>query len=234
MTYRTKGAILRSKVRWHEDGERNTKYLYALEKRNYTNKVITRLNIAENVYTEDQFNILDKEKCFYESLYKSKNIDAEKLKNSPFFNPENITPLNEDERLSCEGQTTSEECYNALKDFKVGKTPGTDGFPAEFYRFFWPEINNEMTESFNFAFQSRKLSITQRRGIISLIPKKFKDKTMLEDLRPISLLNVDYKIVTKAIAKRLEKVLPSIINPDQTGYVKGRYIGENVRLIQDI
>ena len=91
-----------------------------------------------------------------------------------------------------------------------------------------------MTESFNFAFQSRKLSISQRRGIILLIPKKFKDKTMLENLRPISLLNVDYKIVTKAIAKRLEKVLPSIINPYQTGYVKGRYIGENVRLIQDI
>ena len=57
---------------------------------------------------------------------------------------------------------------------------------------------------------------------------------MLENLRPISLLNVDYKIVTKAIAKRLKKLLPSIINPDQTGYVKGRYIGENVRLIQDI
>ena len=57
---------------------------------------------------------------------------------------------------------------------------------------------------------------------------------MLENLRPISLLNVDYKIITKAIVKRLEKVLPSIINPDQTGYMKGCYIGENVRLIQDI
>ena len=145
-----------------------------------------------------------------------------------------MTPLNKDERLSCEGQITSEECYNALKAFKVGKTPGTDGFPAEFYHFFWPEINKEMTESFNFVFQSRKLSITQRRGIISLIPQKCKDKTMLENLQPISLLNVEYKIVTKAIAKRLEKVLPSIINPDQTGYVKGHYIGENVRLIQDI
>ena len=74
-----------------------------------------------------------------------------------------------------------------------------------------------MTESFNFAFQSRNLSISQRRGIISLIPKKFKDKTMLENLRPISLLNVDYKIITKAIAQRLEKVLQSLKNPDQTG-----------------
>ena len=56
----------------------------------------------------------------------------------------------------------------------------------------------------------------------------------VENLRPISLLNVDYKILTKVTAKRLEKLLPKIINPDPTRYVKGRYIGENVRLIQDI
>ena len=78
------------------------------------------------------------------------------------------------------------------------------------------------------------MSISQRRGIISLIPKKAKDKTILENLRPISLLNVDYKILTKVIANRIEKTLPTLINPDQTGYVKSRYIGENVRLINDI
>ena len=64
---------------------------------------------------------------------------------------------------------------------------------------------------------------------MSLIPEKNKDKTSLENLRPISLLNVDYKILTKTIAKRIEKVLPNIINVDQTGYVKGRYISENIR-----
>ena len=76
--------------------------------------------------------------------------------------------------------------------------------------------------------------LCQKRGIISLIPKKDINTSLLENLRPISLLNIDYKILTKVIAKRLEKLLPKIINPDQTGYVKGRYIGENVRLIQDI
>ena len=64
--------------------------------------------------------------------------------------------------------------------------------------------------------------------------QKNKDKTILENLRPISLLNVDYKILTKVLAICLEKVLPKIINPDQTSYVKGRYIGENIRLIQDL
>ena len=91
-----------------------------------------------------------------------------------------------------------------------------------------------MLSSFNHAFRSGTLSISQRRGIISLIPKKNKDKTLLDNLRPISLLNVDYKILTKTLAERLEKVLPTIINPDQTGYVKGRFIGENVRLVHDI
>ena len=117
---------------------------------------------------------------------------------------------------------------------RSAKRPGTDGFTSEFYEFFWPELCTEMIASFNYAFHSGTLSISQKRGIISRIPKKDKDTSLLENLRPISLLNVDYKILTKVIAKRLEKLLPKIINPDQTGYVKGRYIGENVRLIQDI
>ena len=121
-----------------------------------------------------------------------------------------------------------------IKEFKNNKSPRTDGFTSEFYKFFWPELKSDMTSSFNYTFQKGTLSISQRRGIISLIPKKDEDKTPLENLRPISLLNVDYKILTKAIVKRLEKVVPKIINYDQTGYIKGRFIGENIRLIQDI
>lgn len=234
MIQKTKGAILRSKVRWHEQGERNTNYFYGLEKRNYNNKTVTSLKIGENIFTSNQFEILEREKLFYESLYKTKDVNPEKFQNSIFFNSENITTLTDEERTSCEGQVTENECYEAVKNFESRKTPGTDGFPAEFYRFFWTEIGKEMTNSFNYAFQAGTLSISQRRGIISLIPKKNKDKTILENLRPISLLNVDYKILTKTIAKRIEKVLPNIINIDQTGYVKGRYIGENIRLIQDV
>ena len=133
----------------------------------------------------------------------------------------------------CEGKVSAEECLKDLNDFQNEKSPGTDGLPAEFYKFFWKELHLDMIKSFNFAFDTGTLTISQRRGIITLIPKPNKDATSLENLRPISLLNVDYKILTKTIAKRLEKVLPKIINPDQTGYVKGRYIGENVRLISD-
>lgn len=144
---------------------------------------------------------------------------------------EYITPLDETDKLSCEGKVSQEECLKAFHDFKNEKSPGTDGLPAEYYKCFWIELHLEMINSCNFAFDTGTLSFSQRRGIITLIPKPSKDTTSLENLRIISLLTVDYKILTKAIAKRLEKVLPKIINPDQTRYVKNRYIGENIRLI---
>ena len=111
-----------------------------------------------------------------------------------------------------------------------GKSPGSDGFTCEFYKFFWDYVKQNVVESINYGFEKRQLSICQRRGIITLVPKKDKPTNLLGNLRPISLLNTDYKIATKAIAKRLEAVLPLVINADQTGYIKGRYIGENVRL----
>ena len=168
------------------------------------------------------------------SRYTAPPISIPKILKTPFFIPENVTALSEEEKNSCEGLVNVEECKNALKDFDNNKTPGTDGLPAEFYRFFWPDICHDLVASYNFASEHGMLSIRKRRGIISPIPKKSKDKTILENLRPISLLNVDYKIPNKVIATRIENVLPTLINPDQTGYVKGRSIGENIRLIYDL
>ena len=78
------------------------------------------------------------------------------------------------------------------------------------------------------------MSITQRRGLISLIPKKNKDAKLLKNWRPITLLNCDYKIASKSIANRLKKFPPALINNDQTGFQKNRFIGENIRLIDSI
>ena len=115
-----------------------------------------------------------------------------------------------------------------------GKSRGSDGFTCEFYKFFSDNIKQNVIASIKYGFEKRQLSICQRRGIITLVPKKEKKTNLLGNLRPVSLLNTDYKIATKAIAKRLEAVLLLVINADQTGYIKGWYIGKNVRLISDI
>ncbi len=84
------------------------------------------------------------------------------------------------------------------------------------------------------SINTGELSIEQKRGVITLLPKKNKDRLFLKNWRPISLLNTDYKIIAKLLANRMKEVLPSIISEDQYGYLKGRYIGHNIRLLQDI
>ena len=80
----------------------------------------------------------------------------------------------------------------------------------------------------------KELSTSQRQAVIKLIEKKDKDKRFIKNWRPISLLNVEYKIISKALASRLKKVLPNLISPQQTAYVENRFIGESGRLIADI
>ena len=167
-------------MRWHEEGERNTKYFHSLERRHHDIKIVSKLQFGINCYTEDQFEILEEEKKLYESLYRIR-----KFKNSPFLSQKNVSALSEEEKNFCEGLVNEEECPNGLKDFGNNKTPGTDGLPAEFYRFFWLDISHDLLASYNFASQHCMLSISQRRGILSLIPKKSKVKTILENLRPI-------------------------------------------------
>ena len=78
------------------------------------------------------------------------------------------------------------------------------------------------------------MPISQKRGIITLIPKKEKNRTLLDNWRPISFLNTDYKDAAKSIAARIAKVLPCLIHEDQTGYIKGRFIRQNIRLIAHV
>ena len=75
--------------------------------------------------------------------------------------------------------------------------------------------------------------VTFPRAVISLLPKPPKDPHYLDNWRPIALLNNDYKIGAKCLANRLKRILNILISPEQTGFMKGRYIGENVRVILD-
>ena len=94
---------------------------------------------------------------------------------------------------------------------KNKKSPGSDGFSAEFYKFFWKDIGIFLWRSIRYAYQSGSLSDFQRQGIITCIPKKSRDRRFLKNWRPISLLNVDYKIASGSVANRIKKTAPKHI-----------------------
>ena len=89
-----------------------------------------------------------------------------------FLGQASIPNLAEEERLSCEGRITIEECVKALDTFENGKTPGNGGIPTEFYKTFWSCIGELMTDVFNYSFDSGEMSKSQKRAITTLIDKK--------------------------------------------------------------
>ena len=147
---------------------------------------------------------------------------------------ENENKLNNEEVQSLEGELTYEELTLALKNMKNSKSPGNDGFTAEFFKFFWVDLGKYILRSINYAYRNGLLSVTQKQGIITCLPKPNKARNILKNWRPISLLNVIYKLMSSAIANRLKTVLNKLINQDQKGFITGRFIGENIRLVYDV
>ena len=233
MDEKTEGIILRSKVRWYEEGEKSTKYFFNLEKRNYHKKTMRKLNLNGDII-EDPKVILNEQKRFYQDLYTSQNKTFLKDDEKIFFQSPTLPKLTEEKRKICEGHLSNSECYKALKTFGKNKSPGNDGLTSEFYLYFWPYLGETMVKSFNTSYQNGVLPTSQRQAVITLIEKNGKDRTLIKNWRPISLLNIDYKIATKALAMRLTTVLPNIIHPNQSGYVKHRQITDSIRSILDI
>lgn len=78
------------------------------------------------------------------------------------------------------------------------------------------------------------MSNDQRKGVITLVQKRIKTEQIEKNWRPISLIDFDYTIVAKVLANRVIGILPKLIDSDQTGYMKNRFIGENIRTISDL
>ena len=133
----------------------------------------------------------------------------------------------------CEQNITTEECKQSLFSMKLNKSPGSDGLSVEFYQIFWNQLKGPFMNSLNESIQKGQLTDTQSHGILSLIFKSG-DETYLNNWRPITLLNVDYKIIARTLAQRLQKVITNVVGTDQNGYIKNRFIGFSIRQIQDI
>ena len=178
---KVEGIIIRSRARWYEHGERSSKYFLNLEKRNHVKKHIRKLDI-NGVLTTDPLKILNEHKRFYQELYQSIN----KMSNnseiiSLFLDNLNIPKLSETDKNSCEGKISVSECHKLLDSFQNNKTPGNDGIPIEFYKKFWSLISDPFINSINECFEKGEMSVSQKQAVITLIEKKGKDRSSLEN-----------------------------------------------------
>ena len=187
---RAQGIMFRSKVKWYEEGEKNTKYFYALEKAKYNAKTCYKL-ITDNGEITESEGILKEQHKFYTELYQEdKEVN---------FNMSNIYGIHVPDGIKQEQdiQLTIEDLGKATLMMQNNKTPGSDGIPVDFYKIFWKELKELFFSVVIKCFDEETLHDTAREGILNLIPKPNKDSKYIKNLRPITLLNTDYKIIER-------------------------------------
>ena len=225
--------IFRSKCNWASYGDKPTKFFLNLEKKKFQDKLISQVRGCDGSLKQGSKEVLSAITDFYTTLYTKDNNEDLELSMGEFITGA-VPQVTDTQHTYLEAKLTKNDLKVAVKQIKKGKCPGSDGLPTEFYTCFWEEIEELVYNSLEFAYEIGELSNEQKRGIITLIPKKDLDRLNIRNWRPITLLNTDYKILTKALAIKLQNVLPNLIYPDQTGFMKNRYIGTNIRLAEDM
>ena len=168
--------------------------------------------------------ILDIQKNFYQKLYKSKDVT---YRGFGYLKKVKVTKLTDQQKLELDCDISGTKIIECIKQMKMEKVPGIDGLPIEFYRVFYCKFQ-EFFNSVISEIAEKGFTLNQGHGIISLMDKPGRDLLFIKNWHPLSLLNVDSKIYSKILANKLHKVLPNLIHKDQSGFMKGCTIGENL------
>ena len=222
------GAILRAKARWYSQSEHSTKYFFNLEKRNAKNKVMSATYDKNGAIVTNQGTILRLQSEFYAKLYTADENFECKINGEP----EKRVPV--EMRNDLEAKLSMDELQQAIKTMARNKSPGLSGLPIDPYIVFWTRLKEILFEAYQFALNQGRLHDTARLGLISLIPKRDRNLLYIKNWRPIILLESDFKILAKVLANRIKLTLDHIIGREQTAFIKGRQISENLRKLMDI
>ena len=225
-------------VRNLKEGEKPTPYLCSLEKNFAAQKYISKLKIMKNNVehvTLDQKEIEEETRIFYENLYSCKDDLRGVGKIEEFLNIDNhnAPKLTQTEANSYSKELNREDILKTLKKTKNDTAPGMTGFSYAFYKVFWRDIGTFFTNMANHSLSIGTLPASLRRGVITLLPKGDKPTDQLKNLRPVTLLPAEYKLISGTVAERINGHLPKLIHEQQVGFVKGRYIGECIRTTHD-
>lgn len=167
-------------------------------------------------------------KEFYSELYTTKS-QATNADFADFFDSLNLPKLDETSRLDLDSTFSESELVEAIKGFPSGKVAGPDGFGCEFYEAFHKTLAPLLLRMINDSITNNKLPKSLYETNICILLKKGKEETETGSYRAIALLNFDQKSVMKVLANRLGRCISTIIHPDQTGFIPGRFSLCNVR-----
>jgi hypothetical protein len=208
------------------EGDENSRYFHLIAKSKKRRVRILSLVHEENIVNTD-VDINKVATDFYKDLFGPSPVSSINMSNF------HMNMLSEEDRILLTAPFTIEEITLVVFSLNHNSAPGPDGIPAEFFQDFWEIIHNDLWNLFK-DFYDGVLDIKRLNfGLVTLIPK-IDNPTDMRNVRPICLLNVCYKIITKVLTNRLASCITTVISSNQNGFIKGRYIMDGVVSLNEI
>ena len=217
------------KQNYYEAGTKATKLLARRIRKQQDMSNICRIKdpVTDEVKTAPE-EIESIFKKYYEELYTQPEMPGEEEMRE-YLEQLDLPSIGRIQNAKITAAITAEEVMGAISSFKNGKAPGSDGFPIELYKTYKEELVPLLVKSFNWTLKKHKMPPSWSEAIITVIHKQGRNKELCGSYRPISMLNVDYKIYTKIIACRLKGITQELVGEEQSGFIVGRQTHDNIR-----
>nr|CCA66178.1 hypothetical protein [Beta vulgaris subsp. vulgaris] len=205
-----------SRVTWLKEGDRNTMFFHAIASNKRRKNSITTVEV-------DGLKIDEPSRIKWEATTYFKKIFKEEHGCRPLFEDLNFKCVTHEQAEQLTLPFSCEEIDEAVSTCSSDKAPGPDGFNFKFIKSAWGIIKHDIYEMVHKFWESSRLPQGSNVAYIALIPKMSNPKNF-KDYRPISMVGCLYKIIAKVMAKRLQKIMSSLIGPLQSSYIEGRQI----------
>ncbi|KAM6593181.1 hypothetical protein CsatA_000884 [Cannabis sativa] len=213
----------RSKQLWLQEGDQNTKYFHATATSRRRSNFIHKLQRDDGSWADWDNGLPDVIADYFKTLFSSGTCNSLNVTTG-------ISPtISEDHNTALLAPITDEEVKDALFQMHPDKSPGPDGMTPAFYQKCWHIVGKDVIKQVRSFFLFGSLPEGLNHTNIVLIPKK-KNPSHMSDLRPIALCNVLYKVCSKVLANRLKVALPLVISDNQSAFIPGRLITDNIMI----
>lgn len=218
----------KARIKWFEEGDTNNKYFHSVIRERKRRLCIHRIKINRGKWISGDAKIT---KVAIKHFEKTFNLP-------PSIIDHNILDviaecISHEDNPNITKCPQEKEIREAIFYMSPNSAPGPDGYSGKFYQLCWNIIKKDVIEFVQFFFQKEKLTKFFSHTLLALIPK-IDSPSCFSDMRPISLSNISCKIITKILSRRLNPLLPNMISENQSDFLKGRLITENILLTQEI
>ncbi|KAL3698736.1 hypothetical protein R1sor_012812 [Riccia sorocarpa] len=218
-----------SRNRWFKDGEAPTKYFFSQLKAKHRREEIKALKLDSGQVITSERGVMQEIGRFYADLYEQPEVSTgEELAREQVLSYGD-TKVSSQQNEALAAVPEMEELEKIVKGLPEEKAPGLDGVTAEVLTRCWSFMKIDCLAMLVSFWEDGVLTLCDSKGVIKLLPKNA-ERQRLRNWRPITLLTLTYKLISKVLASRLKGVLPGLVDEHQTGFVDGRSIHDSILL----